>query len=471
VQKNVPIILGRFFVFTRLKLMNNTTKFQKISILLFFILITAASAFLGTKLYKNSLKAKHYKKDFFKVNQMKYGLFNGENWTWQLENIIEKQIDSFSFSPQNKKVMHEQISIMMNKLLTQIDDILHTKQEKFSDNVKYKVFNSLVDIDDFRDDVPRLANTLIAELDKCKNKEKVKGLLKEKVGSILSSGDVFVVPDREVFYKAYGVKNLGEFNNMIKKNTAEIEAEQKQLGYILIGLMALTLFAWIYIIRSKALELYSPSFMFSVLISFVNLFIGISLPMIEIDARIGHLDLELLSSHIVFYDQIIFFQSKSILDVVLTLIENGKADTVFVGVLILAFSILFPVGKLISATCYLFMKNKKNRFIKFMAFKSGKWSMADVMVVAIFMAYVGFQGILNDQLANINVSEEKVNLLSTNRSNLQVGFLIFVAFCLFNLILSSILKRITTEPEQLTPAEPANDGKTPPSAPVPMEKL
>jgi len=192
--------------------------------------------------------------------------------------------------------------------------------------------------------------------------------------------------------------------------------------------------------------------MFSVLISFVNLFIGISLPMIEIDARIGVLDLELMSSHIQFYDQIIFFQSKSILDVVLTLIENGKADTVFVGVLILAFSILFPVGKLISATCYLFMKNKKNRFIKFMAFKSGKWSMADVMVVAIFMAYVGFQGILNDQLSNINIHEDKVNLLSTNKSNLQVGFVIFVSFVLFNLILSSILKRITTEPAPDAPS-------------------
>ena len=432
--------------------MDNTTNFRKIIVILYFLLITAASAILGTKLYKNSVTGKHYKKDFFKVNQMKYGLFNGENWTWQLENIIEKQIDSFSFSPRNKAVLHEQISIMMNKLLTQIDQILHEKQDKFSDNVKYKVFNSLVDINDFRDDVPRLANTLIAELDKCKNKEKVKGLLKEKVGNILSNDDIFVVPDREVYYKIYGVKNLSEFNKTIKERTTVLEAEQKKLGYMLISLMALTLLAWFYIIRSKSLKLYSPSFMFSVLISFVNLFIGISLPMIEIDARIGVLDLELMSSHIQFYDQIIFFQSKSILDVVLTLIENGKADTVFVGVLILAFSILFPVGKLISATCYLFMKNKKNRFIKFMAFKSGKWSMADVMVVAIFMAYVGFQGILNDQLSNINIHEDKVNLLSTNKSNLQVGFVIFVSFVLFNLILSSILKRITTEPAPDAPS-------------------
>jgi len=89
-----------------------------------------------------------------------------------------------------------------------------------------------------------------------------------------------------------------------------------------------------------------------------------------------------------------------------------------------------------------------------MAFKSGKWSMADVMVVAIFMAYVGFQGILNDQLKNVNITEEKVNLLSTNKSNLQIGFIIFVAFCLFNLFLSSILKRITEGTEKPDPEAP-----------------
>ncbi len=428
--------------------MNRSTRFAKIMVVIVYLAVTAGSVLLGTKLYKNSVENKAYKKDFFKVNQIKYGLFNGENWSWQLEQIIENRVDSFSFTPQNKKVMREQIGKMMNRLLTEIDEILHTKQEKLGDNVKYKVFNALVDIDDFRDDVPHLANTVIDELEKSKNRDKVKGLLKEKINMVLTNEDVFVIPDREHYYEKYDVKNLYEFNQLIKRRTQRIEAEQHELGYMLIGLMAFSLFIWWFLVRKKYIGLYSYAFMFSVLISFVNLFIGINLPMIEIDARIGELNLQLLSSNIVFYDQVIFFQSKSILDVVMTLLKNGKVDTMIVGVLILAFSILFPVGKLIAATWYLFKKNKENRFIKFMAFKSGKWSMADVMVVAIFMAYIGFQGILNDQLDAINIKEAKVNLLSTNKSNLQIGFVIFVAFVMFNLILSSILKKITKEPEK-----------------------
>jgi hypothetical protein len=88
-----------------------------------------------------------------------------------------------------------------------------------------------------------------------------------------------------------------------------------------------------------------------------------------------------------------------------------------------------------------------------MAFKSGKWSMADVMVVAIFMAYVGFQGILNNQLQDINMQNETLNLISTNRSNLQTGFLIFVSFVIFNLILAEFLKKVTQKDECSTDEE------------------
>jgi len=51
--------------------------------------------------------------------------------------------------------------------------------------------------------------------------------------------------------------------------------------------------------------------------------------------------------------------------------------------------------------------------------------MADVTVVAIFMAYIGFNGILDDQMESLN------------------GYLVIVAFVLYGLALSQILKKIT----------------------------
>jgi hypothetical protein len=81
--------------------------------------------------------------------------------------------------------------------------------------------------------------------------------------------------------------------------------------------------------------------------------------------------------------------------------------------------------------------------MRFFAFKSGKWSMADVNVVAIFMAYIGFKGILDSQLSNLNLQTESLASISTNETTLQPGFILFVAFVLFGLVLSVILQRIT----------------------------
>ena len=183
----------------------------------------------------------------------------------------------------------------------------------------------------------------------------------------------------------------------------------------------------------------------SVLIALVVLFVGLCSPMIEIDARIKELNFSIIGKHVVFDDQVIFFKSKSILDVVHILISTGKYDSIFVGVLILIFSILFPITKLICAKIYLLGNEKwrRNGFVKFFAFKSGKWSMADVTVVAIFIAYIGFKGILNTQLAGLNIKAAYVEVIATNDTALQPGFILFTAFVLFGFALSSLLKRAT----------------------------
>ncbi len=69
--------------------------------------------------------------------------------------------------------------------------------------------------------------------------------------------------------------------------------------------------------------------------------------------------------------------------------------------------------------------------------------MADVMVIAIFMAYVGFKGILDNQLKLLNYDTPSLNSIATNLTSLQPGFILFVAFVMFGLVLSEILKRIS----------------------------
>ena len=214
--------------------------------------------------------------------------------------------------------------------------------------------------------------------------------------------------------------------------------------YVMLGIMIFFLMMW-WVLRNQK-SLHTPFFILSVLLTLIVLFVGLTSPMIEIDARIKEMSFLLIGERISFHDQVIFFQSKSIVDVVRILIETGKYDSAIVGILILVFSIVFPIGKLLATKLYLLGNEKwrNNKVIQFFAFKSGKWSMADVNVVAIFMAYIGFKGILDSQLAGLNMKTDSLASISTNETSLQPGFILFVAFVLFGLILSVILQKITT---------------------------
>jgi hypothetical protein len=170
---------------------------------------------------------------------------------------------------------------------------------------------------------------------------------------------------------------------------------------------------------------------------------GISTPMIDLEARIDRLVFLLIGEEVVFTDNIIFFQTKSITDIVEILIREGSFEMVFVGILVFTFSIVFPFSKLLSSYLYSLRIGRlnDNRLIRFFVVKSGKWSMADVMVVAFFMAYVGFNGIVASQLDSLKGSTESVEIFTTNGTKLLGGFYLFLSFCISSLVLSEVMVR------------------------------
>lgn len=420
--------------------MDKKDKISRALVILVLSFFTVITAWLGWQLHKNSLHDKKLKADYFTVNQIKYGLLSGNNWTWQVNNIIASRIDSFHFENENRELLQAQVSVLLSRMFDEAEKVLHKKRETLQDRVKYSIINAFVDVNHFRAEIPRFSKAIVDELTNSRHKTKLKTMLKDKVTNILDAQNQDTTGEKGAVIKRYGYTSINDFNTFIAKSIEDIRAQQRGLAYGILAVLVATLCVWFIIFRIN--HFFAITFLFSVLIASIALFIGISLPMIEIDARISELDLALLSSHIVFYEQVIFYQAKSILDVIHILITNGRGDTVFVGFLILLFSVLFPVSKLVCTTIYLFSKNESNKFIRFMAFNSGKWSMADVMVIAIFMAYVGFQSILDDQLEDITAHTDTINVVTTNKTNLQTGFLVFVGFTLFTLILAELLKQI-----------------------------
>ncbi len=165
--------------------------------------------------------------------------------------------------------------------------------------------------------------------------------------------------------------------------------------------------------------------------------------MIDIDARIQSLEFNLMGESILFKDQILYYKSKSIIEMSKIMLSQGKIQVMLVGLLVLLFSIIFPVAKLLSSLLVLFKSDfKDNKVVNFLILKSGKWSMADVMVVAIFMSYIGFSGILSSQLDQLQNISENLSIITTNNSELQSGFYFFLGFVILSISISQLISTL-----------------------------
>jgi hypothetical protein len=169
---------------------------------------------------------------------------------------------------------------------------------------------------------------------------------------------------------------------------------------------------------------------------------GVLSPMIEVEARITRLNATLLGAPIEFREQSLYFRSKSVLEVFQTLVTMGRPEMTAVGILVLLFSVIFPVLKMLALSASLFRPSvlKTSRIVKFLAFESSKWSMADVMVLAIFMSFVAFNGVIGSAMEGMRDSVGQL-AIPTNSSKILPGYYLFIGFCLASMFLSWKLER------------------------------
>jgi hypothetical protein len=305
--------------------------------------------------------------------------------------------------------------------------------------VKKWVAGFAIDVEQLRDSVPSFANTVIDELNSPETQAELKKFVLGKLEQF--SKDTYNKDKMELFERL-----LLKYECVDKPACQDvlydlIDNKQDAINYRIMLILFLVLLIFLFNLLARGMDRFQAPML--ILSSFCLLLGGITMPMIVLEARIDLLLFQLLGEDVMFRDQIIFFQSKSITNVVRILMEEGSLQMILVGVLIFSFSIIFPSLKLISS--YIFSTNlfkwRESKVIKFFVVKSGKWSMADVMVVAFFMAYIGFNGVVSSQLESIGRNAQSFEIFTTNGTQLMGGFYLFLSFCISSLILSEILTR------------------------------
>ncbi|GAA4204395.1 hypothetical protein GCM10022289_22180 [Pedobacter jeongneungensis] len=417
-------------------------------LILALALLLGAEGYFGFRLHQLSDQQEQIKKDYSGINNITYGLFSVQQWKDNVSKIVHHQVGNLKMTKKQKKVLQTEVEQVLLALINKAEALVNKPKKTLSGKIQKFAIKNFVNSDSIKAQVPGFAKKIIAEVDNPKNKKQLSKMAIGEFNEIANEekkDSAFVANAAAIktMYQKYQVSSTDVLNKKLVASLAEIRTKTYGYSFGMLACVVVVLGFW-WGLRKRR-DLHVTLFVMSLFFAFILLAVGLTASMIEVDARIRSLDFVLLGEHVMFKDQVLFFQSKSIMDVVRVLISQPGIDSILVGVLILVFSILFPVVKLSSTGIHL-LGNKRlaeNGVIKYFAFQSGKWSMADVIVIAILMAYIGLNGLLEGQLQALNIKNDSLTILTTNNTALQPGYIIFISFVLYGLILSTILKFIT----------------------------
>lgn len=391
---------------------------------------------LGIQITLNSQENQSYKKDSAEIHHFKYGLFSVDQWKLQISEIISQEIDQLYIGKSNEKMLK---GLLENQLKILIDQI-YLRIKKNSGSFKQSIIEGFVDIKEIKKGIPTYADAMMKELSSPKSEGKIKELLKEKITLYMDKTlDSRPTNYRDSIIAKYQSSDFEDVKRTLDKKIARknhVIAEQSSI-MILLALI-------IFVIEATTRKpLSSPQYFLLTFTLLTLMIVGVITPMIDMEAKISSLSFILFDHSVHFDNQILYFQSKSVLDVFWVMISHKDLQMKLVGVLVVSFSVFFPILKMLSSLAYYYdyCRAKQYKIIQFFVLKSGKWSMADVLVVAMFMAYIGFNGVIDTQLKSMGESAQGVDLITTNGTSLQPGFYIFLTYTLLAMFLAGLLKQ------------------------------
>lgn len=408
---------------------------------IFSILTVIASVILCQQIVTNSVANQQNKNDFAELNHVKYGLLSIDEWKRQVTIILADEINRLYLSKSNERTLRKHIEVLLNTLIDKVDSRVRKENAETTGGQWSQTFiDMFVNIDSIKKGIPEYADAVIHEMTKAKTKRQVKAELSKQLERY--SKQTFD------FQEAPELARI-----LLRTDSRDVEGARIKLGdeiatrhdrivrdVILLILLAALIFT-LSAFEKSALP--RTRYLSLILVLVILLFAGVTTPTIDMEAKISQMSFMLLGSPVHFENQVLYFQSKSILDVFRIMINHEDVQMKLVGVLLVTFSIIFPLLKIVSTLGFYFdfHQARRNPVIKFFVLHSGKWSMADVMVVAIFMAYIGFNGIIANQLGHLNLKSDEIVLLTTNGTSLQPGFYLFLSYTLLALFLSELLTK------------------------------
>jgi len=383
--------------------------------------------------------------DLAEITHARYGILSADQWRGIMGPILNAQVDKLDLKGQSKSLRP-----MVERSLYDLLD--HIKTQMTQPNVKGSgspgggnpmIVNMIVG--SLRPHVPEYTDVVMAELGK---QETQKGF-KDSVRLVLADAvkNTFGATDMNTYngiLNRYGCARTGTgaaaCEETLDKKIAEEDGEATRCYLTVLASAAL---GFILLMAGRP-TLTRGAVAVLMLFCIAMLAGGVLSPMLEVEVRVTKLDATLLGTPIEFRDQSLYYRSKTVLEVCQTLLAMGRPEMTVVGVLVILFSVVFPALKMLALGACLFRPAllRTNRLVRLLAFELSKWSMADVMALAIFMSFVAFNGVIGSGWDGVReMPNIQAVLIPTNASRILPGYNLFVGFCVSSIFLSKKLER------------------------------
>jgi hypothetical protein len=412
-------------------------------------MLLCGEAYFGYQLHHLSIEQEQMKEDYSMSNNITFGIFSVDQWRDKIVAIVEGQVTDFTVTKKQKKALQKQVEQQLNGLIRKTVKEINKPQKSLGGKLKKFAFNSMVDDEEIYAQVPSFAKTIIDKVNSPGSRKRLKNIASSKIDQLeaqtYDSTSVATNAVTKYLYKKYQVSDPKAFNTKITNELASIRKVTYNYAFGMLACVVLASGFWWFM--RKQTQMHTVLFIMSLLFAFILLAVGTTASIIEVDARMQSLNFTLMGEKVVFENQVLFFQSKSLLGTIETLIGQPKPDAIVVGVLLFLFVMILPMLRMVARGFYVTGSENlsKNKVVRYLAFESGKWDMADVMVVGILMTYIGLNGILKSQLSNLNIHNSFLTTTTVNYTSLQPGYFVFVGYVVYAFLLSYMLKRTTPQ--------------------------
>jgi hypothetical protein len=364
--------------------------------------------------------------DLAEIENAQYGILSADKWRAIIGPMLNAQIDQLNLKGQSKN-LRPMVQKALNALLDKIES---NKPGGIQGMMVSKMIASL------RPQVPQYTDVVMGQLVNSGTqksfKDSIRGVLANAVANTFGNTDMTTY---NAVLSRYGCSSGDACEQILGQKIAASDAQLNRYYLTVLGSAALA-----FILLMAGTKTLSRSAVVVLMLFCISMLVsGVLSPMLEVEVRVTKIDATLLGTPIEFKDQSLYYRSKTVFEVFHTLIHMAQPEMKVVGVLVIMFSVVFPTLKMLALVASVFRPSllRTNLIVKVLAFELSKWSMADVMVLAIFMSFVAFNGVISGALDSLrNVSDIHQVLFPTDASKILPGYYLFIGFCISSITLS-----------------------------------